>query len=125
MGMGAVLHGKLPELLGLDNEECFPIERVERSGTVHDDGSVRNVEVLPRRVWVYHGSADHAVPAEGSRRFVEVVREKLGEKVTEVKYYEHKGADHGFDAMAKLYSVKDGWLRDGYDWIEVAWLGLE
>lgn len=125
MGMAAVLHGKLPEMIGLENEECFPIERIERSGTAREDGSTRKIEALPKRVWIYHGSADHAVPPEGSRRFVEVVQEKLSGKGTEVKYYEDVGGDHGFDAQARLDSESDGWLREGYDWVEVAWLGLE
>lgn len=125
MGMAAVLHGKLPEMIGLDDEECFPIERIERSGTAREDGSVKTIEALPRRVWIYHGSADHAVPPVGSRRFVEVVREKLSGKGTEVNYYEDVGEDHGFDAQARLDSESDGWLREGYDWVEVAWLGLE
>lgn len=127
MGIAAVLYGKLPELLGLENEECFPIERIERSGTAREDGSIRKSEALPRRVWIYHGSADHAVPAEGSRRFVDVVRERLGGKGkgTEVRYYEDVGGDHGFDAEARLDGEKDGWLREGYEWVEGAWLGLE
>lgn len=125
MGMSAVLHGKLPELLGLDNEDCFPIERIGRSGTARNDGSVRKTEMLPRRVWIYHGSTDHVVPPEGSRRFVDVVRENLSGKGTEVKYYEDIGGDHVFDVEMTLDSESNGWLREGYDWVEAAWLGFE
>lgn len=125
MGMAAVLHGKLPELLGLDNEDCFPIERIGRSGTARNDGSIRKTEMLPRRVWIYHGSTDHVVPPEGSRRFVDVVRENLSGKGTEVKYYEDIGGDHVFDVEMTLDSESNGWLREGYDWVEVAWLGFE
>lgn len=123
MGMAAVLHGKLPQLLGLDNEQCFPIERIERSGTAREDGSIRKIETLPSRVWIYHGSADHVVPPEGSRRFVDVVREKLSGNGTEVNYYEDVGGDHVFDVEVSLESEKSGWLREGYEWIEGAWLG--
>lgn len=121
--VAAVLHGKLPELLGLENDEFFPIERIERSGTVRDDGSVGKSVVLPRRIWVYHGSKDHVVPVEGSRRFVQVVQEKLSGSETEVRYYEHEGGDHGFDAATNFASDEDRWVREGYAWLEVAWLG--
>lgn len=113
MCAAAILNGKLPGLLGLDNAVCFPIERIEKDG----EGEVR----LPRRVWVYHGAKDHAVPVEGSRKFVNVVKEKLGEKGTEVRYYEDEEGDHGFDLAVSL--ERDAWLREGLDWVEQAWLG--
>ncbi|KAJ3578370.1 hypothetical protein NPX13_g2190 [Xylaria arbuscula] len=111
LALASVQTGRFLELLG-DEPELFILDRI-RGGKFASKSE--NQPVFPS-FFLLHGDQDSAVPAEGSRRFLEIL-----DKVDPAAKYRvaYQPGDHGFDAQATL---EDEWLREGLDWVLSQWL---
>lgn len=67
-------------------------------------------------VFVYHGKNDSLVPAEGSTKLAELVREL---DPTSKFHLEFRDGEHGFDGDA---SLDDEWIANGVKDVTEAWL---
>lgn len=109
LAFAIVQNGRFLEFFGSpDDYSLFPMERIERLATVG------RLEFPP--LFVFHGEQDSAVPVDGTRRFVAVLRQLS--PTAQVEFYTQDG-DHGFDVEATLETP---WLRDGLRSISKAWL---
>ncbi|RKL04531.1 hypothetical protein BFJ70_g17202 [Fusarium oxysporum] len=79
-----VQHGTYTSFFG-DHRSLFPIEQLEDNPQL--------ALQLPF-IWLHHGNDDSEVPIEGSRKFVQKLRE-LNPKA-KLRYTELEGAEHGF-----------------------------
>lgn len=111
MAVAATLAGRYLDFFGQE-EELYVLERLQQG----------RAGKLPTRVFIYHGNGDSAIPVEGSRRFVEVI--KSVKMDTEVMYHEEEGGDHGFELPSDNDVTLENtpWLKEGLEWLEVAWL---
>jgi acetyl esterase/lipase len=110
LAVAMVQQGRWTEFLG-EGEELFPMKIVEEMG--------KEEAARVPFMFLFHGVDDSAVPVQGSEKFVERVREKLGEG--RVIFYAEPG-EHGFDAEV---GVEERWMRDGLERVTREWLGSE
>lgn len=108
LAFSIVQNGRLLDYLG-DNPYLFPMKRIENLSSA--SGSLD----LPP-FFIFHGENDSAVPAEGSRKFVSLLRHRFPD--ARVRLYIQDG-DHGFDADATLETP---WLEEGLGLISSNWL---
>lgn len=109
--IAVVQNGRFLELMG-EEPELFTLECIKR-------GSVPSKEVgkpLLPPLFLLHGKDDTAVPVEGTRKLVELLKCKDPETKFHVSI---QPGDHGFDFTA---TSKDSWLREGLDFITGPWL---
>lgn len=109
LAFAIVQNGRFLEFFGQDRR-LFPTERLEdlaALGPVH----------LPT-LFIFHGEQDSAVPASGSKKFIQLLRSKAPH--VNAKLYIQNG-DHGFDFNASLATP---WLKDGLEMISRDWLRL-
>lgn len=98
-------HGVLAKLFPLEKRHLFPLERLK-------DGAK-----FPRGgVFVWHGEQDSSVPARGSVKLEEVLRELDPELRFRLEVRE---GEHVFDHHA---TIDDGWMKDGLSGPVKAWL---
>lgn len=90
LAFSIVQNGRFLEFFGAHNSDLFPMERIETF-------TVAETAELPP-FFIFHGEQDSAVPAEGSRRFVSLLRERFPDNKNQL--YIQSG-DHGFDVDAK------------------------
>lgn len=79
--------------------------------------AIEDVSSFPS-MWLMHGTEDEVVPVERSERFVEKLRRV--HPGTKVRLTLRPGG-HGFDT--EMVSEREGWLREGLEWIEGEWFG--
>ncbi|EXJ67371.1 uncharacterized protein A1O5_09384 [Cladophialophora psammophila CBS 110553] len=107
LSLSMVQQGLMTKLLG-DERVLFPFERVE---------DVDPDVVSP--ILIIHGQDDSAVPVEGSEKWVEKAKEKLGDdKVVLVV----QPGEHGFDTNENI-TLETPWLKASLVPITAAWLG--
>lgn len=111
LAFSTVQNGKFLDVFGSKDRELFPIERLQDLISTGE-----NVPLPP--MFIFHGEQDSAVPVDGSKKFVRLLREKLPH--ARIMFYTQDG-DHGFDADATLETP---WLRDGLERISKMWLEL-
>lgn len=111
LAFSIVQNGRFLEFFGSNNPVLFPMERLQ---TMHPSSLLQ----LPP-FFIFHGEQDSAVPAEGSRRFISLIREKAPHIATHLHIQD---GDHGFDVDATLDTP---WLEDGLVMISKAWLNSE
>ena len=102
LAVATVQHGRYPEILGSD-ASLYPLETI---GTV---------ESFPN-LFVYHGKNDSAVPAEGTKKFVEKFKLVLPECKVLMKI---EAGDHGFDIPVGLETP---WMKEGLTFVTDEWL---
>lgn len=103
LAVAIVQQGRYPEFLGT-KEEFYPMELLN------------NVHSFPP-LFIYHGLEDTAVSVDGTRDFVDKLRQSVrGAKV--VMKLEH--GDHGDTGLKP--NLEGGWMREGLGFIELAWL---
>ncbi|KAJ2989395.1 hypothetical protein NUW58_g3487 [Xylaria curta] len=111
LALASVQTGRFLELLG-DEPELFVLERIQAGNFVSkSDGR----PIFPP-FFILHGDEDSAVPAEGTRKFLQIL-----DRVDPAARYRaaFRPGDHGFDSQATL---EDEWLREGLDWVSSEWL---
>lgn len=108
LAFAIVQNARFLEFFGIENSELFPLERIERLGSL---GALS----LPP-TFIFHGEQDSAVPVDGSRKFVALLREISPN--SQVQLHMQDG-DHGFDADSTLETP---WLRDGLGVASKEWL---
>lgn len=113
LALASVQTGRYLDFLGA-SPELFVMDRLREGRYAKSPGT----PIFPP-LFVLHGEQDSAVPVEGTRRFVELIKQKDRQAKYLVAY---QPGDHGFDFQATL---KDEWLRDGLDWISLEWLKPE
>lgn len=119
MGLGSTLFRA-----GFFHRFANPDDRLVDDPMVWPMRRVQKGEKLPQRVWVFHGDSDTVVPVQGSRVFVEVLKEHKG---TEVRYDEVEGMEHGFDGTVvegRWAGVEDPVLVKGMKWLVEGWRGM-
>ncbi|KAL9084903.1 MAG: hypothetical protein Q9165_007856 [Trypethelium subeluteriae] len=102
LAIASAQQGRIPGFLGT-GEKLYPMERVLK-------------EPLKPVLFIAHGEDDSAVPVEGSRKFVQVLRNNQPD--ARVVLLTQPG-EHGFDRSS---TIEDTWLRDGLRPITEAWL---
>ncbi|KAJ5097064.1 alpha/beta-hydrolase [Penicillium angulare] len=108
LAFSMVQNGRFLEFFGHDNPELFPMERVHNI-------AMSGKQKLPP-IFIFHGEQDSAVPVDGSRQFVSLLRDVYPEG--EIQFHVQDG-DHGFDVDA---SLKTPWLANGLQMISKSWL---
>lgn len=108
LAFSIVQNGRFLDYLGRDNPDLFPMERIENLSLASG-----RLELPP--LFIFHGEQDSAVPAEGSRKFVSLLRERFPN--ARVRLHIQDG-DHGFDADATLETP---WLKEGLSFISSNW----
>lgn len=111
IAIASVQTGRFLDYLGSDDPELFPLDRL-RDG---QHAKLPGESIFPP-LFVLHGESDSAVPAEGTRRLLEVIDQVDPRHRVRAAF---RPGDHGFDGEATL---EDGWLREGLDWISSEWL---
>ncbi|KAH7002554.1 Alpha/Beta hydrolase protein [Ilyonectria destructans] len=94
-----IQHGLYQKFLG-EHRSLFPIARLE------DDPELAHK--LPF-IWLHHGTNDSEVPIDGSRKFVEKLRE-LNPKA-QLRYKELEGMEHG--VSSEIYLIQSGEWDEG------------
>lgn len=97
-----IQQGLYGELFGTD-EKLYALEMLDRMSTFPP-------------TWILHGVEDSVVPVEGTRLFVEKMREKFPGVPLHVTYRE--GADHGFDLRD---DDEKEWREQGVEFVERFW----
>lgn len=114
LAIAMVHNGRVLEFLGQD-PELFPLEKVlEAKPSSAADGRIQSI--FPP-ILVTHGKDDSAVPAQGSRTFVE--RLERVDPYSRVHFVMQPG-DHGFDAFS---NAQDPWLSEALSFVTKEWLG--
>ena len=108
LAFSIVQNGRFLEFFGNQNSHLFPMERLESL-------AVAEAAELPP-FFIFHGEQDSAVPAEGSRRFVSLLRERFPKNKNQLHIQD---GDHGFDIDATLETP---WLRAGLSMVSSTWL---
>lgn len=106
-----VQHGRFLEILGND-PGLFVLEVIESRLFP----STKTANPLFPPLFVLHGENDTAVPVDGTRKLVDLLRK--GDADDKVHVVIQPG-DHGFDFTA---TTKDSWLREGLDFVSRHWL---
>ncbi|KAF5005122.1 hypothetical protein FDECE_8442 [Fusarium decemcellulare] len=109
--IAVVQNGRFLELLGQE-PELFVFERI-KSGLLPPREVGRTL--LPP-LFLLHGEHDTAVPAEGTRKLVDLLHKVDPQTRLHVAI---QPGDHGFDFTARTGDV---WLREGLDFVTGPWL---
>jgi acetyl esterase/lipase len=78
-----------------------------------------SVKDLPK-IAIWHGTADSAVPYQGSVAFAKKANEA---EAGQVLLHLEQGAEHGFDTDVSVVNTNTPWLREILDTIVPIWLG--
>lgn len=108
LALSMIQQGSFTSILGSD-DSLFPFRVLEKI----DIG--RETEKVPK-MFLYHGKQDSAVPYEGTVKFVEAAKAKLGNDAVDVYF---GPGEHGFDEGA---SLETPWLEEGLAKVTAAWL---
>jgi len=106
LAMSIIQQGLYAKILG-EEKILYPLERLD---------DVSSDDVPP--ILILHGEQDSAVPVEGSKKWTEAAKSKLGrEKVSLIL----RPGEHGFDNDPSLTPETD-WLKSELERITKAWL---
>ncbi|KAK3623898.1 hypothetical protein LTR56_021354 [Elasticomyces elasticus] len=111
LAMSMVQQGRTADFLGKERS-LYPLEMLE-------DGTISKLPPL----WILHGKQDTAVPAEGTYRFLDLLRDKVpGAKV----HATFEDGEHGFDnhapATEEAATLDTAWVKEGVRFVEEYWL---
>ena len=104
IAIGGMQHGFAHIMWGR-SEETFVLRALER-------GDAK----LPKFMWVSHGENDTAVPLQGSKKLVNLIR--MNSSSTSVRFDVRPG-DHGF---GNYVSFGEEWLQEALREVATAWL---
>ncbi|KAH7121539.1 Alpha/Beta hydrolase protein [Dactylonectria macrodidyma] len=107
-----VQNGRFLEVFGHE-QELFVLERIENELLPPKEAG----QTLLPPLFLLHGEDDTAVPAEGTRKLVNLLKRKHPDTKLHVSI---RPGDHGFDFTA---STQDRWLREGLNFVIDPWLG--
>lgn len=110
LALASLQTGRFLDFLGTD-PALFVLDRLRDGLYTRSSGE----SIFPP-ILILHGEQDSVVPAEGTRRFLKIVKEIDSHQKYRVSF---QPGDHGFDGQATL---QDEWLREGLDWIASEWL---
>ena len=105
LALAIVQYGQFPKLLGSDSE-LYPLELLAQF----------------RRFppcFIYHGLEDSAVSVDGTRKWADLLKKVVPDAKLAMKL-EH--GDHGDKSFEVAPSLEEGWLREGLDLLQPAWL---
>lgn len=111
LSFAIVQNGRFHEFLNEANIRCFPLDRLDDA----EDADGQNEGALLPPIFIFHGEEDSAVPATGTKTFVEKFRERRSK--AKILFTMQPG-DHGFDGDATL---RTPWLAEGLKFIGEAW----
>ncbi|KAM0552674.1 hypothetical protein ACHAPJ_007771 [Fusarium lateritium] len=108
--MAVVHNGRYLELLG-EEPKLFVLERIKAQASPNKTGN----PLFPP-LFLLHGEGDSAVPVEGTRKLVDILR-RVDPKTR--LHLAIQPGDHGFDFKA---TIQEPWLKEGLDFITGPWL---
>ncbi|RHZ66892.1 alpha/beta hydrolase family protein [Aspergillus thermomutatus] len=111
MAFSMIQNGQYLGYFGTEDRGLFPLERVE------DLAAAGTLQFPP--LFIFHAEQDSAVPIDGTKALVELLREKSPE--TRVMLHTQDG-EHSFDRNATLETP---WLSRGLEMISQFWLKNE
>ncbi|KAI9150867.1 beta-lactamase [Paramyrothecium foliicola] len=112
VALASVQTGRFLEFLG-EEPELFILDRIQTNNLPQK----KSIGPLLPPFFILHGKEDSAVPANGTLRFLETLREKHSAVRFRVAI---QPGDHGFDFGATL---DDSWLRNGLNFVTSPWHG--
>jgi len=120
-----IQHGRFLELLGPDRDPT-PGER-----RVHPEDRLADGAKLPPTLFV-HGTEDSGVPVAGTDKFITLIRQydsivrpegNTDSKDWDSLMYVRVPGEHNFDG--NIGPEDAAWAKDGLDFVEKIWLGLD
>lgn len=112
LAISMVQQGLVEELLG-GERALYPIDLL-------DDGMIKGSQLPP--LWILHGKQDSAVLIEGTKRFLEKLREVAPDAAVHTSF---EDGDHGFDGHApgdgKAATLDTPWVAEGIKFVEKYW----